>query len=86
MHENNIVHRDLKPENVLYDNKHAGSVIKVVDFGTSWMIDRNIKMDQKIGTPYYIAPEILDDQYDEKCDVWSLGVMLYILLCGCIKI
>lgn len=56
--------------------------ITIIDFGTSGIFDRNEKMCQKFGTPYYIAPEVLENKYDEKCDLWSIGVILYILLCG----
>lgn len=56
--------------------------MKIVDFGTSSVFDTGQEMNQKLGTPYYIAPEVLDRKYDEKCDVWSCGVILYILLCG----
>ncbi|KAL4500065.1 hypothetical protein ABPG73_011173 [Tetrahymena malaccensis] len=81
-HKNNIVHRDLKPENILYESNKPGALLKVVDFGTSIAYDPNVKMNQKLGTPYYIAPEVLSKKYDEKCDIWSCGVILYILLCG----
>lgn len=66
----------------MYFTDTIGSVIKVVDFGTSRGFDPDKKMSQKIGTPYYIAPEVLENNYDEKCDVWSCGVILYILLSG----
>ena len=56
--------------------------ITIIDFGTSGMFDPGKKMEQKYGTPYYIAPEVLNNNYDEKCDLWSIGVILYILLCG----
>jgi calcium-dependent protein kinase len=56
--------------------------IKVIDFGTSIVFDPNTKMRHKFGTPYYIAPEVINRMYDEKCDVWSCGVIMYILLCG----
>ena len=56
--------------------------ITIIDFGTSGIFDPSQKMNQKFGTPYYIAPEVLDNKYDEKCDLWSIGVILYILLCG----
>jgi|TARA_B110001450_G_C17594066_1_gene470099 calcium-dependent protein kinase len=56
--------------------------ITIIDFGTSGMFAAGEKMDQKYGTPYYIAPEVLNNNYDEKCDLWSIGVILYILLCG----
>eukprot|EP00825_Cyclidium_porcatum_P045113 TRINITY_DN6771_c0_g1_i3.p1 TRINITY_DN6771_c0_g1~~TRINITY_DN6771_c0_g1_i3.p1 ORF type:complete len:455 (+),score=106.20 TRINITY_DN6771_c0_g1_i3:263-1627(+) len=82
-HINNICHRDLKPENILFDSKNSNSYLKVIDFGASTRFDPNSKLTKKIGTPFYIAPEILSNQpYDEKCDVWSLGVIMYILLCG----
>ncbi|KAL4492576.1 hypothetical protein ABPG72_007689 [Tetrahymena utriculariae] len=82
-HINNIVHRDLKPENILFDSKATNSNLKVIDFGASTKFDHNEKLTKRIGTPFYVAPEILTKKpYDEKCDVWSLGVIMYILLCG----
>jgi len=83
-HEHNIVHRDLKPENLLLDSPGKNATIKVIDFGTSRRFNsgRDVKMTQKFGTPYYIAPEVLARNYNEKCDIWSCGVILYILLCG----
>jgi calcium-dependent protein kinase len=81
-HKNNIVHRDLKPENLLYLDQSQNSPIKVIDFGMSKICDPNDIMFERVGTAYYIAPEVLEGMYDEKCDVWSAGVILYILLCG----
>lgn len=82
-HINNICHRDLKPENILFDSKSPSSQLKVIDFGASTRFDPNQKLTRRIGTPFYVAPEILNKQpYDEKCDVWSLGVIMYVLLCG----
>lgn len=80
-HQMKIVHRDLKPENLLLD-KGAEPKVTIIDFGTSAMFDPQKKMSQKFGTPYYIAPEVLKKNYDEKCDLWSIGVIMYILLCG----
>ena len=76
--------RDLKPENLLLESKDPEAPIKIIDFGTSRMFDSQMgkKMHQKLGTPYYVAPEVLKKKYDEKCDVWSCGVILYILLVG----
>ena len=78
----NIVHRDLKPENLLLDSDSATAILKVIDFGTSQSFDPTAKMHQTFGTPYYIAPEILAGDYTEKCDIWSCGVILFILLSG----
>lgn len=81
-HQNNVVHRDLKPENILLDDKTDDPVIKLIDWGGARYFSRNKKMTKISGTPYYIAPEVLNEVYDEKCDIWSCGVILYILLCG----
>ena len=66
----------------MYDSPKEDSPIKIIDFGTSRLFDPQEKMNQKYGTPYYIAPEVLKKTYDEKCDIWSCGVILYVLLCG----
>jgi len=81
-HKNGIVHRDLKPENLLYLNKDDNSPIKVIDFGMSKRFDSKNFMSEKVGTAYYISPEVLQGKYDEKCDIWSAGVILYIIICG----
>ena len=81
-HSSNIVHRDLKPENVLLDKDEGDTTIKIIDFGTAEIFDPEQKMSTKSGTPFYIAPEVIKRSYNSKCDVWSAGVLLYILLCG----
>lgn len=83
LHKHNIVHRDLKPENLLLESKSKDALIKIVDFGLSAHFEiGGGKMKERLGTAYYIAPEVLRKKYDEKCDLWSCGVILYILLCG----
>ena len=82
-HKNGIVHRDLKPENLLFLSKSDNSPIKVIDFGMSKRFDSSTKiMSERVGTAYYISPEVLKGKYDEKCDIWSAGVILYIIICG----
>ncbi|KAM3136552.1 hypothetical protein pb186bvf_011355 [Paramecium bursaria] len=81
-HSRGVVHRDLKPENILFDGKKENAQIKIIDFGASAKLLNNEKLKKRIGTPFYVAPEVLNANYDEKCDIWSLGVILYILLCG----
>ena len=83
MHNKQIVHRDLKPENIMLINKSNSKFeIKIIDFGTAKIFEKGIKLTKFIGTSYYIAPEILSESYDEKCDLWSCGIILYILICG----
>lgn len=74
--------RDLKPENILLEQNKDFDQIKIIDFGTSLVFDVGKKLDEKLGTPYYIAPEVLNKSYNEKCDIWSCGVILYITLSG----
>ena len=82
-HERGIVHRDLKPENILLSSSKDGKFnIKVIDFGTAQGFNKDQRLKGTTGTAYYIAPEVLFRNYDEKCDVWSCGVILYILLSG----
>jgi len=81
-HSNKIVHRDLKPENILLEQNKEFDQIKIIDFGTSLVFDENKKLDEKLGTPYYIAPEVLAKNYGAKCDIWSCGVITYITLSG----
>lgn len=83
LHARNIVHRDLKAENLLFENDSSDANLKLIDFGVSCeFLKAGAKMRETLGTPYYIAPEVLLQNYDEKCDVWSCGVILYIILCG----
>eukprot|EP00538_Stauroneis_constricta_P000562 CAMPEP_0119570136 /NCGR_PEP_ID=MMETSP1352-20130426/43459_1 /TAXON_ID=265584 /ORGANISM="Stauroneis constricta, Strain CCMP1120" /LENGTH=556 /DNA_ID=CAMNT_0007619801 /DNA_START=741 /DNA_END=2411 /DNA_ORIENTATION=+ len=78
-----IVHRDLKPENFLFLTEADDSPIKIIDFGLSRHNDTNQGiMKTKVGTPYYVAPEVLRREYTKSCDIWSIGVISYILLCG----
>ena len=82
-HQNRVVHRDLKPENILLEDKNRDNpIIKLIDWGGARYFSKNKKMSKVNGTPYYIAPEVLGGTYDEKCDIWSAGVIFYILLCG----
>jgi calcium/calmodulin-dependent protein kinase I len=82
-HENGIIHRDLKPENLLYESKDEASVIKISDFGLARFLPSNVFATTACGTPGYVAPEILRGKgYGASVDVWSIGITLYILLCG----
>lgn len=83
LHSHNFVHRDIKPENFLLQSKAADAPIKVIDFGLAKVYKPGSDpMITKAGTPYYVAPQVLMGKYDEKCDLWSCGVIMYILLCG----
>lgn len=82
MHSQDVVHRDLKPENILFETKDENSPIKIIDFGLAREHTEQIPMNNIVGTPYYIAPEVLRRKYNKSCDLWSVGVIAYILLCG----
>ncbi|XP_063311607.1 calcium/calmodulin-dependent protein kinase type IV-like isoform X2 [Pelobates fuscus] len=83
LHSNGIVHRDLKPENLLYAEKSPDSILKIADFGLSNIVDDQVSMKTVCGTPGYCAPEILHGSpYGPEVDMWSVGVITYILLCG----
>lgn len=81
IHSHGMVHRDLKLENFLYDQK-GSSHLKLIDFGFSKVWDPNLKMHVSCGTLSYVAPEVLEKSYTSKCDLWSLGVIVFILLAG----
>jgi len=82
-HNQGICHRDLKPENILYlyDNAEKNNPLKVIDFGLSKHFKVH-KLTSRVGSVHYISPEVLQNAYTEKCDIWSGGVMLYLLLSG----
>jgi len=83
LHGLNIVHRDLKPENILFGDRETTNVIKVTDFGLAKLMDDENNLKTACGTPNYVAPEILLQKgYGKEVDVWSLGVIAFILLCG----
>ena len=87
LHKKNIVHRDIKPENIVFipleENKNNNDIfIKLIDFGTSVSIKNKSNLHEELGTIYYIAPEVFKNNYNEKADIWSCGIILYTMLCG----
>ena len=96
-HSNGVVHRDLKPENIVFEspsnnqdndgydeeeNKDNYFNIKICDFGLSALKNNTDKLHTILGTPYYMAPEVLKGDYNEKCDIWSIGAITYYLITG----
>ena len=82
-HSNNIVHRDVKPENIMLEDLKKLDQIKLIDFGVATRIKNlNEKLTEQVGSPYYIAPEVIKGSYNYKCDLWSTGVITYMLLSG----
>ena len=89
LHSNNIVHRDLKLENILISDKEYVEMtgeeyfdIKIIDFGNARIFDKNLKSNSIVGSSYYIAPEVFNRKYNRECDLWSAGVILYMLIVG----
>ena len=94
-HSFGVVHRDLKPENIVFESpnteeeedevdEHNNNTynIKIIDFGLSTLKNKTEKLHTILGTPYYMAPEVLKGDYNEKCDIWSIGAITYFLLSG----
>ena len=82
-HGRGVVHRDLKPENILFATSEEDAPVKLIDFGLACRARPDGRpLRAMVGTPYYVAPEVLAGEYDERCDAWSLGIVAYILLCG----
>ena len=83
-HRNQIIHRDIKPENIMITKREKNGClqVKLIDFGTAKIFEKGQSENRYVGSSYYMAPEVLKRKYDEKCDLWSIGVILYILLTG----
>ncbi|CAA3011340.1 CDPK-related kinase 5 [Olea europaea subsp. europaea] len=81
-HLQGVVHRDLKPENFLFTSKDENSQLKAIDFGLSDFVKPDERLNDIVGSAYYVAPEVLHRAYSTEADVWSIGVIAYILLCG----
>lgn len=82
LHSNGICHRDLKLENWVFSTPDMGSPLKMIDFGFARLFEEGVPMGGMHGTVYYVDPEVIDGCYNEKCDVWSTGVIVYMLLSG----
>ena len=80
LHQNKIVHRDIKPENILFSLPGKYSSLKLIDFGLSTSLSS--KDNYRVGSPYYMAPEMLEGKYDYATDIWSMGVILFVMMTG----
>ena len=79
IHSQNIIHRDIKPENILFANKRDYSTLKLIDFGLATTSSKDTK---SVGTPFYMAPETIDGHSNARSDIWSIGVIIYLMLTG----
>ena len=82
LHDKEIAHRDIKPENLMFENDEGDAEIKLIDFGLSKHISADKKLCTRVGTPYYVATEVLSGYYGIECDMWSIGILTYLLLAG----
>lgn len=78
-HANGVIHRDIKHENIMITDTNQ---IRLIDFGLSRIKPKKLLIHERVGTAFYMAPEVLNGNYNEKADLWSLGVLLYTLVCG----
>lgn len=83
-HKMRVIHRDIKPENIMIMGRESngGLNVKLIDFGTAKIFSEGKSQKGLVGSSYYIAPEVIDGKYDEECDIWSIGVIMYIMLTG----
>jgi len=84
MHANHVTHHDLKPANFVFMTKDPieNNLLKIIDFGLSCSFSAGQVLKTKCGTPYYMAPQVLACKYDQISDMWSMGVIMYVMLCG----
>jgi len=85
LHDRGIIHRDLKPENLLFATREDNAEIRISDFGLAKIMSGDMLVKTACGSPNYVAPEVLMNElhgYNDACDMWSVGVILYVLLCG----
>ncbi|OMJ90441.1 hypothetical protein SteCoe_7137 [Stentor coeruleus] len=82
LHSKKIIHRDLRLENIMFLSKEQDSCLKLVEFGSCKHFEKNVRVLERIGNPYFMSPEVIVGNFDSKCDVWSLGIMMYVLLSG----
>ena len=83
-HKMRVLHRDIKPENIMITNREANGLlhVKLIDFGTAKIFEEGNKQKAIVGSSYYIAPEVIRGKYGEECDLWSVGVIMYLMLVG----
>ena len=84
LHENDICHRDLKPDNICFTKTGSldNNVSKLIDFGLGKLVKDGSKLSTTVGSSLYVAPEVIQQNYTKKCDIWSFGVILFLLIGG----